>query len=110
MSSYVLENQRNKIEASIDLREIDGRWYYKMWFRTPESSMSTTMPAKGKGYVHRAVALNEALQDLDKSTTTLSETQRQVLKLWFKQANRQAWEGISVDMRVSMYQDELNAR
>lgn len=108
MTTYVLENQRHRVSAKILPYEADGRWHYRLELRTARDQMFG--PASARGFVHLPVAINEALQELDEMSATLPDTERQVLMLWSKQANRAAWAGISDEKRDEMYQDERKAR
>ena len=107
MTKYVLENQRHRIYASIEAREKDSLWVCKITLSTAGTRQSTT---GAKGFLHLPVAINDALQFLDERAASLPDAERQVITLWLRQTNRQAWAGISDEQRDLMYQEEHKFR
>jgi len=107
MTKYVLENQRHRIDASIEAKEKDSLWVCKISLSTLGTRESTT---RAKGFLHLPVAINDALQFLDERAASLPDAERQVITLWLRQTNRQAWAGITDEQRDLMYQEEHKFR
>lgn len=101
MTELLFEHPR--LTARAVLTENAGLWLMKVSLRTPTSKTERKPALSAK---HMAVAINLALQELEKMGASLPETEHQLLMMWIRQTNRNAWAGISDEKRAAMYQDE----
>lgn len=92
-----------KLTARVVLTENAGLWLMRVSLRTTSSKAERKLPQSAK---HLPVAINLALQELEQMGASLPDTEHQLLMMWIRQTNRNAWAGISDEKRAAMYQDE----